>query len=148
MEMAPPTTHFCCACVVLRNTSRGQHDGVTNSAFVLSGPVYLLLISSTVTVHAPGDLNGSFTVQSATSRTHLAAKCHPKLDGHMSQATQPHNTDLVARLVQAVVLVGCVGGDASTDQGSNTSQVQVCWDGVYVAAGTTGDETEAQRELG
>jgi hypothetical protein len=38
-----------------------------------------------------------------------------------------------------MVLVGCVGGDAGTDQGSNTSQVQVSWDGVDVAA--------AQREV-
>jgi hypothetical protein len=47
---------------------------------------------------------------------------------------QTHHSDLEPSLVQAMVLVWRVGGDASTQQGGHPCQVQVGRDGVGVAA--------------
>jgi hypothetical protein len=52
----------------------------------------------------------------------------------VTQPAHPHHANLLAGFVEAVVLVGCVGGDASTQQRGNTSKVQVGGDGVNIAA--------------
>lgn len=50
-----------------------------------------------------------------------------ELDGHMAEAAQAYHGQLVAGLVQAIVLHGGVGGDARAQQGRRSHQRQVLW---------------------
>ncbi len=75
--------------------------------------------SSTHTASTP---TPCFTVE-----THLHTHGLGNLDSHVSKTTQSNDADLHARLVQAVVHKGAVGGDASSQQRSCALHLQVLW---------------------
>ena len=90
--------------------------------------LHLLLVLADNEVVCAQSLQSLFLLLlTGTEDCHLKAHGLAQLDGHVTQTSQPDDSQLGAGLVQAIVLDRAVGGDASTQQGCCCIQRQVLW---------------------